>query len=151
MQFHFGSCGSDGLNLNKTIWRELESKIKETGLGFGNLVDVRTCNIHIMQNEFFKGLAEYGHEIKQFTIDLFSLFKYSAARREDYRKIQFSLDLEVQIFQKHTSVRWLSLGPCVRRIVKQLSGIIEYIEILQKIEKDAHVPKSAAFKRKMSR
>jgi hypothetical protein len=88
-----------------------------------------------MQNGFFKGLAEYGHEIKQFTIDLFSLFKYSAARREDYRNIQFSLDLEVQIFQKHTSVRWLSLGPCVRRIVKQLSGIIEYIEILQKIVK----------------
>jgi hypothetical protein len=135
MQFHFGSCGSDGPNLNKTIWRELESKIKKTGLGFGNLVDVRTCNIHVMQNGFFKGLAEYGHEIKQFTIDLFSLFKYSAARREDYRNIQFSLDLEVQIFQKHTSVRWLSLGPCVRRIVKQLSGIIEYIEILQKIVK----------------
>ena len=80
-----------------------------------------------MHNGFSKGLEKYGHEIEQFSVDLFSLFKYSSARREDYKNLQLSLDLELQMFQKHTSVRWLSLGPCVSRILTQWPGVIEYI------------------------
>ena len=103
------TLGSDGPNVNKTIWRELESKIKETELGFGNLVDVWTCNIHVMHNGFSKGLVEYDHEIEQFTIDLFSVLKYSAGRRVEYRNLQLSLDVEVMM-PRFVNVQGMATG-----------------------------------------
>ena len=62
------TLGSDGPNVNKTIWRELESKIRATDPGFRNFVDVGTCFIHVMHNRFSNGLEEYGHEIEQFSV-----------------------------------------------------------------------------------
>ena len=50
-------------------------------------------------------------------MDLF--FKYSAARREDYKYIQMEFELPEHAFQQHTDVQWLSLGPTIKRIVKQ--------------------------------
>ena len=72
--------GSDGPNVNKTIWRELEQKIRRANLDFQGFVDVGTCNIHIVHNSFGKGLDKYGKDAEQLLIDLHSLFKYSIAR-----------------------------------------------------------------------
>ena len=80
------TLGSDGPNVNKTIWREMEQKIREVYPGFQGLVDVGTCNIHIVHHTFSKGLEKYRKAAEQLLIDLHSLFKYSAARGEDYRK-----------------------------------------------------------------
>ena len=113
------TLGSDGPNVNKTIWRELQSKIRGLEPNFRNFVDVGTCNIHVMHNGFAKGLEKYGQEMEQLIVDLFSLFKYSAARREDYKELQLNLDIEIQMFMQYSSVRWLSLGPCVSRVLSQ--------------------------------
>ena len=107
------TLGSDGPNVNKTIWREMEQKIREVYPGFQGLVDVGTCNIHIVHNSFGKGLDKYGKDAEQFVIDLHSLFKYSAARREDFRKLQLNLDVELKLFIEHSSLQWLSIGPAV--------------------------------------
>ena len=51
---------------------------------------------------------------------IFTLFfKYSAARREDYKDIQIEFELPEHAFQQHTEVRWLSLGPALKRILEQ--------------------------------
>ena len=50
------TLGSDGPNVNKTIWREMEQTIREVYPGFQGLVYVGTCNIHIVHNSFGKGL-----------------------------------------------------------------------------------------------
>lgn len=50
------TLGSDGPNVNKTIWREMEQTIWEVYTGFQGLVYVGTCNIHIVHNSFGKGL-----------------------------------------------------------------------------------------------
>ena len=63
----------------------MEQKIREVYPGFQGLVDVGTCTIHIVHNSFGKGLDKYGKDAEQLVIDWQSLFKYSAARREDYR------------------------------------------------------------------
>ena len=56
---------------------------------------------------FGKGLEEYGKDIEQLCVDIRSLFKYSAARREDYHTLQSAMGVEMHNFQKHTKVRCL--------------------------------------------
>ena len=46
-------------------------------------------------------------------------FKYSAARCEDFREVQIEMDLDLTNFLQHTVVRWLSIGPAVKRILEQ--------------------------------
>jgi len=139
------TLGSDGPNVNKTIWREMEQKIREVYPGFQGLVDVGTCNIHIVHNSFGKGLDKYGKDAEQFVIDLHSLFKYSAARREDFRKLQLNVDVELKLFIEHSSLRWLSIGPAVRRILEQWEAIVQFVKFLESDPKK--IPQSAAFKR----
>lgn len=62
---------SDGPNVNKTIGREMQTTLM--------------ADDHVMHNAFSKGFAQYGSDAEQLAVDLFSLFKYSAGRREDYR------------------------------------------------------------------
>ena len=98
---------------------------------FDGFVDIGTCNIHIIHNSFGKGIKKYGKDCEQLAIDLHSLFKYSAARREDFRELQLNLDLEQRIFLEHTNLRWLSIGPSVRRIIKQWEAIEEFVRCLE--------------------
>ena len=76
-------------------------------------MELGSCSIHIVHNAFGKGLEKFGKEIDQLCLDLHSLFKYSATRREDFRKVQMELELVPANFQQHTEVRWLSLGPAI--------------------------------------
>ena len=94
------TLGSDGPNVNKTIWRQMEIRLNVENLNYPSLVDVGTCNIHVMHNAFAKGLTQYGEVSEQLAMDLFTLFKYSAPRREDYKDLQLDLDLECQLFQR---------------------------------------------------
>ncbi|KAK2549148.1 hypothetical protein P5673_030524 [Acropora cervicornis] len=139
------TVGSGGPNVNKTIWREMEQKIWEVYPGFQGLVDVGTCNIHIVQNSFGKGLDKYGKDAGQLVIDLHSLSRYSAAHREDYRKLQLNLDVEITLFIKHSGLWWLSIGPAVRRVLEEWKAIVQFIKFLKCDPKK--ILQSAAFKR----
>ena len=54
----------------------------------------------------------YGKDTDQLCLDLHTIFKYSAARREDYQQLQANLGADIETFQQHTEVHWLSIGPC---------------------------------------
>ena len=135
----------DGPNVNKTIMRKMQDLIKEEHPEFGGFVNLGSCVLHIVHNAFGKGLEKYGKDIDQFCLDLHSLFKYSAARREDYTELQLSLDVEMHTFQQHTEVRWLSIGPAIRRILEQWDAICQFMKHLAKDEKKA--PKSINYRR----
>ena len=55
------------------------------------------------------------------------------------------MDLECTNFQQHTGVRWLSIGPAIRRILEQWDAITQFVVQISKDQK--RVPKSANFKR----
>ena len=118
------TSGSDGPNVNKTMWRLLEQNVKAKCPEYNGFVDIRTYNIHIIHNSFGKGIEKYGKDCEQLAIDLHSLFKYSAARHEDFRELQLNLGLEQRIFLECTSLRWLSIGPSVWRILGKWKAII---------------------------
>ena len=121
----------------------MEQTIREVYPGFQGLVYVGTCNIHIVHNSFGKGVDKYGKNAEQLVIDLHSLFKYSAARRQDYRELQLNLDVEIMLFIEHSSLRWLSIGPAVRRILEQWKAIVQFVKFLKSDPKK--IPHSAAF------
>ena len=135
----------DGPNVNKTIMRKLQECISVEYLEFGGFVDLGSCVLHTVHNAFGKGLEKYGKDIDQFCLDLHSLFKYSAARREDFKQLQLSLDVEMHTFQQHTEVCWLSIGPAIHRILEKWDEICEFIKLLSEDEKKA--PKSVNYKR----
>ena len=135
----------DGPNVNKTIVRKLEEAIKNDNPDFSGFIDLGSCVLRNVHNAFGKGLEEYGKDIEQLCVDIHSLFKYSAARQEDYHTLQSAMGVEMHNFQKHTEVRWLSLGPSVRRILEQWDCICSFVKDLGKDPKTT--PKSVAYKR----
>ena len=60
----------------------------------------------------------YGKDIDQLCVNLHAIFKYSAARREDYQQLQANLGADIETLQQHTEVRWLSNVPAIRRILE---------------------------------
>ena len=74
----------DGPNANKAITRKIEQTIKDEHPEFIGFFDLGSCVVHTVHNSFGKGLDMYGKDIDQLCLDLHAIFKYSAARREDY-------------------------------------------------------------------
>ena len=54
---------------------------------------LESCTLHIVHNAFRKGIAELSIDIDQFQCDLHFFFKYSSARREDYKNVQEVTDI----------------------------------------------------------
>ena len=135
----------DGPNVNKTILQKMNEHILQDYAEFPGLIDLGSCSIHVIHNACGKGLEKHGKEVDQLCIDLHSLFKYSAARHEDFKEIQFEMELELSNFQQHTEVRWLTIGPAIKRILEQWEAITHFVADISKDSKK--VPKSINFKR----
>ena len=135
----------DGPNVNKTIFRKMDELIRHDNPEFTGLVDLGSCSIHTIHNAFGKGLEKCGKEIEQLCMDLHALFKYSAARCEDFREVQIEMDLDLTNFLQHTVVRWLSIGPAVKRILEQWEAVTQFVTDLAKDPKK--LPRSINFKR----
>ena len=54
------------------------------------------------------------------------------------------MEVETHNFQQHTEVRWLSMGPSIKRVLEQWDAIITFVTELAKDQKK--VPKSIKFK-----
>ena len=114
-------------------------------MGMPHLINYGTCNLHVVQNGFGKALAVYGHEVEDFTIDMFYWFKQSACRREDLASVQEELGIAQQQFLRHVNCRWLTLEPAINRIIDRWETLKEYIMTLQTTNKACE--KSARYKR----
>jgi len=60
------TLGSDGPNVNKNVWNKFNGEKKKM-MGKG-MLNIDTCNIHIIQNAFLKGLHVFGVESSDFVI-----------------------------------------------------------------------------------
>ena len=123
----------------------MDELIRHDNPEFTGLVDLGSCSIHTIHNAFGKGLEKCGKEIEQLCMDLHALFKYSAARREDFREVQIEMDLDLTYFLQHTVVRWLSIGPAVKRILEQWEAVTQFVTDIAKDPKK--LPRSINFKR----
>ena len=101
--------------------------------------------LQVVHNGFGKGLEMYSKDIDQLCLDLHAIFKYSAARKEDYQQLQANLGADNETFQQHTKIRWLSIGSAIRRVLEQWDMICQFIKDLEK--DNTRKPKTINFKR----
>ena len=109
----------------------------------GNWSKILSLIPDVVHNGFGKGLEMYGKDIDQLCLDLHAIFKYSAARSEDYQQLQANLGTDIETFQQHTEVRWLSIGPAIRRVLEQWDTISHFIKDLE--NDNTRKPKSINF------
>ncbi|KAL4148221.1 hypothetical protein QTP88_002503 [Uroleucon formosanum] len=97
-------------------------------LGHG-LIDIGSCNIHIVHNAFLKGLDNYRLDVSEFVILVYYFFKGWPKRWEDYSIIQNEKGIRSHQFIKHCSSRWLTLGAAAERILEQWEALMHYFKI----------------------
>ena len=116
----------DGPNVNKAFKRKLVNKLEsEKGNSFLSLV---SCVLHTVNNGFGKGMKEIKEymDIEQFLFDVFFFFKYSAARREDYKGMESLTDVTAEYLLKYCSTRWLYIGKVIVRLLEQIENLKQY-------------------------
>lgn len=119
--------GSDGPNVNKKVWRLVNEKLLDEA---GHpLIDIGTCSIHTVHNAFHKGLEEFGDTVCELISDIYHFFNNFPSRWEDYKSIQVKKDVPERRFIKHSSNRWLTLGPACQRLLQQWPAVLEYFSI----------------------
>ena len=87
------NISSDGPNINKTVWREINDALKKKGLS--GLIAQIICCLRIVHNGFRKGLDIYGEDSEELAFDLHYWFKNSPCKREDFLKLEQELDMEI--------------------------------------------------------
>lgn len=127
------NLGSDGPNVNKTVWNKVNEEVKY--LGYPGLMQFIPCNLHVIHNSFREGLKVYGETAEEFALDLFYFFKSSPCKREDFRNVQEDLGFDEESFVRHIQCRWLTLLPALQRIARNWSAIEDYF--LKKLPKQS--------------
>ena len=95
--------------MNKTIFWHINELILQDHPEFPGLIDLGSCTVHIIHNAFGKGIDQYGKDIDQLCMDLYFLFKHSAARYEDFKNVQIEMEVDYTIFsntQKSYGLVW---------------------------------------------
>ena len=101
-----------GPNVNKTIFQKMNELISGDHPEFKGLIDLGSCTLHTIHNGFGKGIEQYGKDTDNICMDLHTLLKYSAARREDYKNIQIEFELP-----EHA----------IKRILEQWDAIVHFV------------------------
>lgn len=114
-------CSMDGPAVNLSFLCKLNDTLKSKGCE--PTIDIGTCSLHPVHTAVTKGLATLDFDVDQLAGDIYFWFKMSAARREDYGKVQNEvlLDSVGEFFIRPVSSLWLSLGPACRRLIEQFS------------------------------
>lgn len=118
------TLSSDGPNVNKTIFRAVNKSLKESGNP--GMINIGTCNLHVVHNSFCKALEAYGSPVDDLAVDIHSFLKISSARREDFKFIQLEEEVDTHTFLRHVPSRWLTLGPVVDRLIEQWEPLQKY-------------------------
>lgn len=118
------SLSSDGPNVNKTVFKLVNEKIKE--IRQKPLIYIGTCNIHIIHNSFIKGLEVFGMKASDFVIAVYYFFQGWPTRKTDYQKIQCAEGVPNHSFIKHATTRWLTIEQAISRVIEQWPALKKY-------------------------
>lgn len=122
---------SDGPNVCKKLFRLLDLEVS-TKLGslhdFG-LLNIGTCNLHVIHNTFSIGLQSVEWNIEELLIDVYYFFHKSPARREDFKSMEMFEEFVGHCSElpfKHCASRWLSIVPALERLCKIMPALKHY-------------------------
>ena len=84
------------------------------------------CPCHLAHLCAGKGAKELSVNVEDFIIDIYYHFRRSAKRKQQLRDFMEFNNNEVRKIIKHVSTRWLSLGRCLDRTLKQWDSLESY-------------------------
>lgn len=111
---------------------------------YPNLIDVGSCNLHIVHDAFGKSLEAYGSNIESLLIDIYYYFKQSAVRSEDLNDMQAKLGFTEHIFLRHVENRWLTINSSINRVIEQFDVLYKYFSTQSHVQ-SARAKKIAVF------
>ena len=144
----FFNISSDGPNINKALYRELNLSLRREGKH--GLLPLFVCCLHITHNAFHKGIDVFGQESEQLAFDLHAWFKQAPCKEEDYRKLAEDATLECEsLFLRHLNTRWLTLVPALERVEKRWHDVRNYFLtfVKNKAEYKSSLPKNKKYAR----
>lgn len=118
--------GSDGPRVNKNVFRIINEAVKVMPGREKGLLQVGTCNLHVINNAFLKGLETYGSDVSELILGLYYFFHGWPSRMEEYEQIQKEKKIPQHKFIKHSSIRWLTLEGAVSRVLEQWPAVIYF-------------------------
>ena len=118
---------NDGPNVNKAVTNLMNESL--ILLRKKRMVDIGTCNIHILHNAFRRGMKELGDNASNLIFLIHDFFDGWPSRWEDFEKIQNDLKLPKHRFIKHVSSRWLSLESAGLRLLEQWPAVTKYFMV----------------------
>ena len=89
-----------------------------------HLIDFGPCPLHIVHNSFSTGLAVFP---------------------EDLKLAQFEASVDQHVMLKHGKTRWLTLKPCIDRVIEQWTVLEKYFADEEKNNEESR--KSEKFKK----
>ena len=116
----FANISIDDPNINKSLQKKLDSKLKESYL-HPRLLPFNPCNLHQCFNAFHKSITIYGKDSENLTFELHAWFKISPCKREDFLQVVFELQSmeyfskNKGLFYRHVETRCLILVPAWER------------------------------------
>ena len=120
------NISSDGPNINKTLWRELNVTLKK--IGFSGPIPQTTCCLQIVHNAFCKGLNMHREESEELAFDMNYCFKNAPCKLEDFPKLeQIDMEIHKSLFLRHINSRWLTLFAAIKIILSQLPAAQKYL------------------------
>ncbi|CAF4233901.1 unnamed protein product, partial [Rotaria magnacalcarata] len=79
----------DNPNVNKTVEKMINDAMKKVN---AELLNVGTCNLHVIHNGFKAGTTETNWHVENFCLNIWSWFQKSPVRQEDFENITDELN-----------------------------------------------------------
>ena len=126
----------DGTNVNKSFEKKLRKCFNEKGAT--SFLSLGSCPLHSSHKGFRQGFKSFECDVDQLACDLYFFFKYSSARRDDYKFVEEITEVTAQFMLRHCQTRWVSIDKVLLIIIEQFGNLYEYFVNT--------VPKQANFK-----
>ncbi|CAF2156109.1 unnamed protein product, partial [Rotaria magnacalcarata] len=114
----------DNPNVNIALENLIDLEMKKQG---SFLLKIGSCNIHVVHTAFKNGMTVSKWNVDSFCLDLYSWFKCSPARQEDFKNIIEEIDSALEKTILYFSItRWVLMGKVVNRILEQWDTLSDY-------------------------
>lgn len=116
--------GSDGPKTNDLVRTTISNELLQNRRV--QLLDIGSCNLHVVHNSFSKGLKVHGDKVADLITQTFNWFNGNPARREKFETVCKQKEIECKSLVKHVDARWLTLKPAAERFLYLLPALRSY-------------------------
>lgn len=124
---HVSSFSADNCNANFGEHSSLFTNLKKQNRD----IIKANCHAHILHNAIKHSIDKLDYDIENLVLKLYSHFSISAKRRESLKDCFEFNESQYQELLRHVTTRWLSLLPCIERILKSWQPLLTYFRSMR--------------------